>query len=93
MVKCSVAKELELSAKKMLRYKMVSKKMASYDKDQQKEVAKFVRRVEISGELPAVPKTALKKNESRKRKKSVSGSGSRDGASSPEVSRPRLYTA
>lgn len=47
------------------------RKMASFDDAQRKEVAELERRVKTSKRQPAVPKTAPKKNKSRKREEDM----------------------
>lgn len=74
VVECSILKELEPKAKKMVGWEAVNKIVWRSDKTQRQRTAKLERMVESSEEQPADSKTASRKNKSRKTKERGSGS-------------------
>lgn len=90
MVECSVWGKLELSAKKMVRWKAVRKNAASFNESHRERTAKRERRVKISEEVPASLNSALTKKQSRKKENRGSGRESTTRASSREMSKFRI---
>lgn len=67
VVECSILNELELTAKELVRFKAVRKKVTSFDATQREGTAELEGRMDFSEELAAAPNTTPKLNKSRKR--------------------------
>lgn len=76
----------------MIRWRAVNERVPRRDKAQRKTVSALERRVKISEEQPDVPKTAPRKDRSRRREERDSGSESSRGKSSREVIKSRVST-
>lgn len=90
VAECPVLKEPELTAKEMIRWEAMKKKVTRFDKAKQQKTAELERAVEISEGQPAAPKTALRKNKNQEREEHGSGIESSGGTSSWKVSRLRV---
>lgn len=90
MVDRFVLKELELTEKERVKWREVSRKVTSFEKDREETNDKLGRTVVISEEQSAVSGTAPRKNELRKDEKHGRGSESICGASSRKASMPRV---
>lgn len=89
---CSAFKELKLTVMKMDSWEALSQKVTNFDRTLRKRVAELESMAGSPEGQPAAPKTAPKKNESRKREELGSRSESSDVTSSREVSTPRIDT-
>lgn len=89
VMECLVLKNPVLTAKKTVRWEAVSNKVTSFDEAQRNRTVGLEKRVENSEGQPVGPETAPRNNE-RQREERGGSRESSCGASSREVSRPRI---
>lgn len=87
-MKRPVMREPKLTAKGVVTWEEVSKKVRNFDEALQKRIFELERRMEMYDGQQAVPQTASSKSESRKRENNESGSESSGGMSNRNMSRP-----